>query len=36
MGPQCHDPVRFPQPFIDATEHSFRLTVDWLKRVMAQ
>lgn len=34
MGPQCHDPVRFPQPFIDATEHSFNLTAAWLKRVM--
>ncbi|MCU0229632.1 MAG: prolyl oligopeptidase family serine peptidase [Bryobacterales bacterium] len=34
MGPQCHDPVRFPQPFIDATEHSLGLTMQWLKRVM--
>lgn len=33
MGPQCHDPI-YPQPFIDATEHSFGLTVAWLKRVM--
>lgn len=34
MGPQCHDPVRFPQPFIDATEHSLGLTMEWLQRVM--
>ncbi len=34
MGPQCHDPVRFPQPFIDATEHALGLTMEWLKRVM--
>jgi len=34
MGPQCHDPVRFPQPFIDATEQSFALTLEWLKTTM--
>lgn len=34
MGPQCHDPVRFPQPFIDATKDSLELTVAWLKKVM--
>jgi dipeptidyl aminopeptidase/acylaminoacyl peptidase len=34
MGPQCHDPVRFPQPFIDATAQSLELTMAWLKRVM--
>jgi dipeptidyl aminopeptidase/acylaminoacyl peptidase len=34
MGPQCHDPVRFPQPYIDATAHSFNLTLDWLKQRM--
>jgi dipeptidyl aminopeptidase/acylaminoacyl peptidase len=34
MGPQCHDPVRYPQPFIDATEQSLELTMGWLKRVM--
>jgi len=34
MGPQCHDPVRFPQPFIDATEQALDLTMEWLKGVM--
>lgn len=34
MGPQCHDPVRFPQPFIDATAHSLAVTVEWLKETM--
>lgn len=34
MGPQCHDPVRFPQPFIDATEHALGLTMDWLRPIM--
>lgn len=34
MGPQCNPDVNFPQPFIDATEESYRLTLDWLKRVM--
>ena len=34
MGPQCHDPVRFPQPFIDATQQSLELTMEWLKQVM--
>lgn len=34
MGPQCHDPVRFPQPFIDATRQSLEQTMAWLKRVM--
>ncbi|MCW5964564.1 MAG: dienelactone hydrolase family protein [Bryobacterales bacterium] len=34
MGPQCHDPARFPQPFIDATEHALGLTMDWLRGVM--
>ncbi len=34
MGPQCHDPVRYPQPFIDATEHALGLSMEWLNRVM--
>jgi dipeptidyl aminopeptidase/acylaminoacyl peptidase len=36
MGPQCHDPVRFPQPYIDATRHSFDLTIDWLQKRMTK
>lgn len=34
MGPQCNPDVNFPQPFIDATEESYRFTLRWLQRVM--